>query len=595
MIRGFFGSRVLTLANGSRMEDYSFSEEDAPSVDARLAQRVEVIRGPASVLYGSDAIGGVVNVIPQDLPVSTDGNGFQRVSGELTGASNNLETGGALNLEGASGRFGWRAMGIGRLAQSYETPEGEVEHTGFFSINGEAAAGMRGEHTNTTLRFSHYGGEFKLLEARGPGSGGEVEGEEEGPERKLADERLQLVHDHILSGIRFQTKAQFQRHSLVEVSDDLCIIDPSTCGAVDLSASEEEREQTAFDLLLNTGTVDVTAHRTGASGARYVLGVSGMLQGSDSRGPIVLIPDASVQSGAIFALEEVTFGKIDVAGGARIDVRNTNVDANPLLALDRNDKRTWTEPSGNLGFVFHATPQWSVTANAGTAWRAPTLFERFANGPHLAEGRYEIGAQDIEPEHARNLDLGLRWNSPVVSAEVSGFRNMIDDFIYVTPTDETRNDLRVFRHFQADAVLTGAELSAEVSPAPNLVLRVRHDFVRGTNDETDEPLPLMPPPRTAGGAEYHVNTSSFGDAFIAGEVENVQKQTRPNDLDVVTGGYTLLNLDLGFHHRLLGRSARIDLAIRNATNQKYRSFLSRYKEFALEPGRNVMLRISTGN
>jgi len=593
MIRGFFGSRVLTLENGSRLEDYSFSEEDAPSVDARLAQRVEVIRGPASVLFGSDAIGGVVNVIPQDLPVSSDGRRFQRVSGELFGASNNLETGGALNLEGASGRFGWRAMGIGRLAQSYETPEGEVEHTGFFSVNGEAAAGMRGEHTSTTLRLSHYGGEFKLLEARGAGSGAEVEGEEEGPERKLADERVQLVHDHILSGFRIQTKAQFQRHSLVEVSDDLCIIDPLSCRAVDLAASEEEREQTAFDLLLNTGTVDVAAHRTGSRGERYVIGVSGLLQRSDSRGPIVLIPDASVQSGAIFALEEVRLGKVDVAGGARVDVRNTVADANPTLAIERDDKRTWTEPSANLGVVFHATGQLSITGNAGTAWRAPTLFERFANGPHLAEGRYEIGSINIEPEHARNLDLGLRWNSSTVSAEVSGFRNMIDDFIYVTPTDETRNELRVFRHLHADAVLTGAELSAEVAPTSHFILRARHDFVRGTNDETDEPLPLMPPPRTAGGAEYHVSTSSFGDAFIAGEVEKVQKQTRPNALDVVTGGYTLLNFDLGFHHRLLGRMARFDVGVRNATNQKYRSFLSRYKEFALEPGRNVMIRIST--
>jgi len=594
MIRGFFGSRVLTLENGSRLEDYSFSEEDAPSVDARLAQRVEVIRGPASVLYGSDAIGGVVNVIPQDLPVSSDGRRFQRASGELFGASNNLETGGALNLEGAGGRFGWRAMGIGRFAGSYETPEGEVEHTGFFSVNGEAAAGVRGKHTSATLRFSHYGGEFKLLEARGPAAGSSAAGEEEGPERKLADDRLQLVHDHVMSGFRLQTKAQFQRHSLVEVSDDLCIVDPSSCGPVDLSASESKREQTAFDLLLNTGTVDVTAHRTGSRGERYVIGLSGLLQHSDSRGPIALIPDASVQSAAIFVLEEATFGKVDIAGGARIDVRNTVADANARLAIDRDDKRTWTEPSGNVGIVLHATQRLSIAANAGTAWRAPTLFERFANGPHLAEGRYEIGDMNIEPEHARNLDIGLRWNSSTMSAEVSGFRSRIDDFIYVTPTSESRNDLRVFRHLHADAVLTGAELSAEVAATPRFILRARHDFVRGTNDETDEPLPLMPPPRTAGGAEYHLSASSFGDAFIAGEVENIQRQKRPNDLDVVTGGYTLLNFDIGFHHRLLGRSARIDLGIRNATNRKYRSFLSRYKEFALEPGRNVILRVSTG-
>jgi iron complex outermembrane receptor protein len=118
--------------------------------------------------------------------------------------------------------------------------------------------------------------------------------------------------------------------------------------------------------------------------------------------------------------------------------------------------------------------------------------------------------------------------------------------------------------------------------------------VRGTNEDTDEPLPLMPAPRSTAGAEYRFTTSSLGDAFVAGEVENVIRQKRPNDFDVVTAGYTLLNFDLGFHSRLLGRDTRIDLGIRNAANRKYRDFMSRYKEFALEPGRNIMLRLSTG-
>jgi iron complex outermembrane recepter protein len=525
--------------------------------------------------------------------MATDDQRFYRAGGEFYGASNNLETGAALDLEGAAGRFGWRATGIGRLAQSYETPDGEVEHTGFFSVNGEAAAAMRGDHSTTSLRLAHYGGEFKLLEARGPGSGSEVEGEEEGPERKLADERLQLVHDHIVSGIRLETKAQLQRHSLIEVSDDLCIIDPTTCASAIAAASEEEREQTAFDLLLNTATLDVTAHTMTSHGERYVFGVSGMLQNSDSRGPIVLIPDASIQSAALFAFNEKTFGKLDFAGGLRFDVRNTEARANSALGLSREDQRTWVQPSGNLGVVIHATPELSFVANAGVAWRAPTLFERFANGPHLAEGRYEIGDKSIEPETARNLDIGLRWNSSIASAEIAVFRNKVEDFIYVTPTAEIRNDLRVFRHLHADALLTGAELSAQVFATPDLIFRARHDFVRGTNEETDTPLPLMAPPRTAGGAEYHVRTGSLGDSFVAAEVEHVQKQHRPNELDFVTGAYTLVNFDLGFHYRLLGRAARFDIGVRNAANTRYRSFLSRYKEFALEPGRNIVLRIST--
>ena len=591
MIRGFYGARVLSMQNGSRLEDYSWSEEDAPSVDARLAQRVEVVRGPASVLYGSDALGGVVNVIPQDLPIATDNHSFRRIGGELYGASVNKEAGGTLNVEGASGRFGWRAIGIGRLAQSYETPDGEVEHTGFFSVNGEAAAGVRGTRSNTSLRFSHYGGEFKLLEARGPGSGTEVEGEEEGPERKLADDRLQLVNDYSFNSFRLQTKAQFQRHSLVEVSDDLCTIDPVACASIPAGGP---KEQTAFDLLLNTGTLDVLAHHAIGTRMHGVVGVSGLFQNNDSRGPIFLIPDATTQSGAAFVFEEAELGRLGIAFGARFDSRKVSVDANTALGLSGDDDRDWSEPSANAGLVLHLTPELSLIGNGGLAWRAPTLFELYANGPHLAEGRYEIGDATLDAEHARNLDLGLRWRSSRGFVEANAFRNYVDDFIYITPTAEFRNNLRVFRHLHGDALLTGGEIAGEVAVTPSFLLRAKHDFVRGTNEDADEPLPLMPAPRSTAGAEYRFTTSSLGDAFVSGEVENVLRQKRPNDFDVVTAGYTLLNFDLGFHYRLLGRDTRIDLGIRNAANRKYRDFMSRYKEFALEPGRNIMLRLSTG-
>jgi outer membrane receptor protein involved in Fe transport len=591
MIRGFYGARVLSLQNGSRLEDYSWSEEDAPSVDPRLAQRVEVVRGPASVLYGSDALGGVVNVIPQDLPIATDNDGFRRIGAELYGASVNKEAGGTLNVEGASGRFGWRAIGIGRLAQSYDTPDGEVEHTGFFSVNGEAAAGLRGTRSNTSLRFSHYGGEFKLLEARGPGSGSQVEGEEEGPERKLADERLQLVNDYSFNSFRLQTKAQFQRHSLVEVSDDLCTIDPVACGSIPANAP---KEQTAFDLLLNTGTLDVLAHHAVGSRMHGVVGVSGFFQNSDSRGPIFLIPNATTQSGAAFLFEEAELGRLGLAFGARFDSRKVSADASSALGLSSDDDRDWSEPSANAGVVLHLTPEVSLVGNGGIAWRAPTLFELYANGPHLAEGRYEIGDASLDAEHARNLDVGLRWHSSRGSVEANAFRNYVDDFIYITPTAEFRNGLRVFRHLHGDALLTGGEIAGEVAMTPSFLLRARHDFVRGTNEDTDEPLPLMPAPRSTAGAEYRFTTSSLGEAFVSGEVENVLRQKRPNSFDVVTAGYTLLNFDLGFHYRLLGRDTRIDLGIRNAANRRYRDFMSRYKEFALEPGRNIMLRLSTG-
>src|SRR5262245_39490214 len=179
VLRGLFGSRVLVLESGLRLEDYSWSDEDAPSIDARLADRAEIIRGPASVLYGSDALGGVVNVIPEALPTAGAGGSFYRTGTELYFATNNIEAGTVFRAEGASGAFGWRATGIGRFGQDLHTPDGELENTGFGAFNGEAVVGYSSSKLSSSLRYVRYGGEFKLLEKEGPpvGSGGEEEEE----------------------------------------------------------------------------------------------------------------------------------------------------------------------------------------------------------------------------------------------------------------------------------------------------------------------------------------------------------------------------------------------------------------------------------
>jgi iron complex outermembrane recepter protein len=582
VIRGLTGPRVLVLGGGSRLEDYSWSDEDGPSVDARLAQRVEVIRGPASVLYGSDALGGVVNVIPEELPDANRGPKIVRTGFELAGASNNAELEGAARVEGASGTWAWRLFGIGRFASSLHTPAGELDNTGFSALSGEAAVGTRSARGSTTLRYTRYGGEFKLLEAEGPASG-----EEGGPERKLSDNRVQLAGEYVVGGVRLETKAQWQGHSLIEVSD------------TGVSAGGEPLEGTAFDLLLNTVALDVLAHHTIGERVNGTLGVSGLAQSNDSRGRIPLVPDARVRSGAVFAFEQAALGRVSLLAGGRVDVRRLTADANATLGVP-SQERDYTAWSGNVGLVYRPLVAVALTANVGRAWRAPTLFELFSNGPHLGEARYEIGDSGLRPEAGTNVDFGVRWQGARVRGELAVYRNAIARFMYITPTDSfvsvgPADSLRVYRYQQADARLSGGEAALQVDVATPLSLRARVDAVRGTNQGTGEPLPLVPPARGALGAELHRAGLGWADrAYVGAELEVATRQTRLNPLDIATGGYTLLNVSAGLERPLLGRDAHIDLAIRNLTAVSYRSFLSRYKEFALDPGRNVVLRISLG-
>src|SRR5436189_3275185 len=277
VIRGFSGPRVLVLENGSRLEDYSWSDEDGPSVETAFVRRVEVIRGPASVLYGSDALGGVVNVIPEALPDAAGGPGFMRTGFTLSAASNNIEIAPGAQVEGARGNMGWRVAAIGRHASNLHTPAGELDNTGYGAFNGDAAAGWRWPSGSAlSVRVVHYGGEFKLLEANAP------PGETGGPERKAGDERLQITGQRPWGAWRLEAKAQVQRHSLIEIADD-------TTGT--------ESEQ--FNLQLQTGSLDLLLHHGGTT-----FGITTVGQHNDASGREPIVPDASTISGAAISFEQ---------------------------------------------------------------------------------------------------------------------------------------------------------------------------------------------------------------------------------------------------------------------------------------------------
>jgi len=558
VIRGLAGPRVLVLENGSRLEDYSWSDEDGPSVETGFVRRIEVIRGPASVLYGSDALGGVINVISEQLPDAAAGAKLVRTGFTLSGATNNAEIGVAGRAEGARGTFGWRVAGVGRFAGALHTPAGELDNTGFGSANAEALAGWRGARGGLSFRVAHYGGEFKLLEANGPDTASAEQG---GPERKLADERVQVKGERVAGAWRLVAQGQFQRHSLIEVS--------------------------AFNLLLQTASLDLLAHH-GASALQGTLGVSAVGQWNDASGRIPLVPDARLASAAAFAFEQLPLagGRWSLLAGARVDARRLSADADTSLGMGAQTRNA-TAWSGDLGVVWRPVTAVAVSANLGRAWRAPTLFELFANGPHLGEARYERGDPALVPEAGRSVDVGVRWGGRRVRAELAGYHHRISHYIYIRPDTVFIDSLRVYQYAQAGAELLGAEASLEAEVVPGFTARARLDGVRGTNLTAHEPLPLVPPLRRG-------VTLAWRDALEL-DVDAYARQDRPNPLDVQTAGYTLVHVSAGREITLFGRAMRLDVAVRNLFNASYRSFLSRYKEFALDPGRNIIVRLSSGD
>lgn len=579
VIRGLTGSRVRVLEDGLPLEDYAWSGEDGPSVDARLARRVELVRGPASVLYGSDALGGVVNVIPPEMPDGLGREPFRRQGAEVYAASNNLETGGTVWAEGARGRIGWRFTGVGRFSGNMHTPNGELENTAFGSFSGEGAIGTHGDWGSGELRVSHYGGEFRLLEAEGPGVGpGGAPLEEEGPERKTADERVELSARFPRAGHVAETKLMWQRHWLSELADEPGV------------GATPGQEVTVFDLTLNTLTAEALLRHRAGDRLRGVVGLTGSVQGNATAGAVPVIPGATTLNAGVFALETLEAGPVSFQAGGRYDARAVDADARGAVPAT---SVSYTALTGSVGAVLSPGAGIRLSANVGRAWRAPTLFELFADGPRLGEARYEIGDEGLVPETALDLDAGLRWDAGPATLDMSVFHNRVDDFIHLIATGDTIDGLAAYEHRQVDAVLEGAEAQAGLRAASWLDLRGRVDFVRGTDVVDDVPLPWIPPLHGDAGADVHLGDLGWArGADLGFTVESVARQDRLSTFDTPTAAYTLLHLSGGVDTAWHGHPFRVDLRVRNALDTAYRDFLSRYKGFALNPGRNIVVRVS---
>ena len=244
--------------------------------------------------------------------------------------------------------------------------------------------------------------------------------------------------------------------------------------------------------------------------------------------------------------------------------------------------------------MLRAASGLAITANVGRAWRAPDLFEMFTNGPRLGEARYEIGDADMNEETSLNLDRSVRIDLSRFRGEIAAYRNRIDNHIFVTPTAELRNGLRVFRYGQSNATLVGGEASAEAIAARALTVRGRYDVVKATNDETDEPLALIPARSGAIGPSCIAIRWAGPSRPASGSRPRLSPTRRaspsPKSLRQATRCSTSRPAP---STRGGARRLRIDLRLHNAFDKNYRSFLNRYKEFASDPGRNLMIRVST--
>ena len=553
VVRGLDNDRVLILENGARTGDLSSQSADhGVTLDPATATQIEVVRGPATLLYGSSAIGGVVNLISDEIATKP----LSGVHGALTaqGATADENAGVAGNLSGGNGSFAYRVNGSAQRSAEYDTPDGKVPNSQSNSKSGGGSLASTGEN-------GFLGASYQYVDTRYGVPFVEEGGTTLHPRRQRVDLRGEKRNlSGFLSGIKFQGGFRDYKHDEIEKSGEIATSFKNKTFEGNLYLSQK-----AHGAL--TGTFGVRAEHRDYSAA----------------GEEALAPPTTQKSLSGFFYEELTFRHVSVQFGGRLDHASFDPDG---ASVERPDvpKRDFTNLSGSVGLLGYLRDDLTLALNLARAARNPSLEELYNLGPHAGNFAFEIGDPMLPTEVAYGADLSLRYRRQRFSGEGTVFINSIDKFIFPFQTGEEEEGLPVVTFLSADSQFTGFEAHMDAGLTPSLWLVLGGDAVHGELRGDNSALPRIPPYRFWAGLRLEHKQFHF-----EGEVKSVGKQTRVYGAETPTDGYTMVNFH-GSYQITTGRTihtvtARVD----NIGDELYRNHLSYVKDLAPEMGRSFKL------
>lgn len=596
VIRGLSGSRIRVLSGGVAQDHQQYGVRHLPNVDPFLAERVEVVRGPQSVLYGSDALGGAVNLVPRAVP---EAPGSSLLRGRVTTGfrGNNAEGMLGVEAEGARDGWGWTAALSRRDAGDLTTPDeptfaesgvgndpkftGELDHTDYEILAGTLGLGHAGDYGRWSLRYTHWDNEQNFLLPNGKPLGQNLENDELALEGEFwAGEWL--------------VKPRLVRQDNVRQA-----------APAGIAYQDMDLDALGLDVRRERTTLRLGAEHPRVAGWRGEVGVEAVAVDQDLRAG-ELTPDAERDGLAVYAFEERRFGPVRVQAGARLDrlEQSANNDAH-RSGLDTRG-REYEVFSGSLGANWEVARGWNLRAGLARGFRAPSIFELYADGVHGGVAAYQQGDPALTEETSLNTDLGLAWRGERANASITVYRNRIDDYIFLRNTGEEQGGLPLYRADQGDARLDGVELAAGWRIGGGLSLEGAFEAVDGELTDAGADLPLLPADTLRARLAWeHGSWRELRDlrAFVgvkharareaAGRYEPFSQFDAKPFGTASTDDYTLWSVGAGFDLALAGdRAVALDLRVENLLDEAYRDFLDTYKGYALGAGRNVMLTAS---
>lgn len=560
VLRGLGGERLLVLEDGERTGDLSASSTDhAVTIEPLTASRIEVIRGPASLLYGSNAQGGVVNVARHYIPTNTPEKLHIEASTQAESVNRGLATG--VSAQAPVGKLVVRGDASYRNAQNVHTPAGELGNTNVETYNASLGTSFRHRHGYVGVAGSWYDTAYGI-----PGGfvGAHPNGVNIEIERRHVEARAEyLPHIAVIPRIEANYTYSWYFHQEFE--------------AVDLLGVE-------FGVLAYHGKVIARTQNLGPF-QRGAFGIWGQFRDYKSGG-INFTPNSVQESVALFGFQEWQRDKLTAQVGLRADARRvTPEEERTSRIIGFIEERTFRGWSGAANLTWD-TGTWHVGGSLLRSLRMPTLEELYSEGPHLAAYSFEVGDPRLGTETGLGFEVNTGLRSATLAGQVSLFYNRFTSYIYPRNTGEInfRLLLPLYQVSGAEAEMYGVEAAARVALSSHLELNSHVGWVEGTFTDTNEPMPWIPPLNGSVGLTYR-----WGAFTLNGQLRGATAQTRLGPFEERTGGYVIADAFVQYHVSRGGLLHTFDLGIKNLTNTEYRDHLSRVKSIMPEPGFNLKL------
>lgn len=578
VIRGLDGDRVVVLEDGQRMGDLSSQSGDhGVPVNPAAAKKIEVVRGPATLLYGANAIGGLVNVITDTIPTEP----MTGTGGTFTFdfGSNGGQAGGAGDIHVGNGRFALHFGGAGRRSGNYSTPEGEVGNSESRTAMGTIGGSWTGEHA--------YGGASYGYDDTKYG--------------------IPVVEEGLIS-LTPRRHSFSARAGASEMGGWLQSY-RATLGVRRYEHSELEGDEIGTTFNNNSAEAELLLSHRPAGRLMGTIGGWFLNRNFEASGAEALSPPIDQRSFAAFLYEEVKWPHATLQFGGRVD----RAQYEPQGGLPNRD---FTEWSGSLGLLLQpeaAKDNFVVAVSVARAARNPALEELYFFGPHPGNLAFEIGNPDLASENGLGFDISLRGRSSRFEGEVTVFYNEIKNYVFRNPISEEEfhdreeefderfnvdeeegeehdhGDFPFVEFIGRDSTLIGFEAHADVKLTDELTAEATFDLVRGELSDSGDPLPRMPPARLTAGLRYQRNAFQLG-----GSVTSAADQTRVYGDETPTDGYAIGRVFMSYAFNRGGVLNTITARLDNATDKLYRNHLNYLKDVLPEIGRTFKLVYTVG-